>query len=316
MKLSNGEESTTTKVWDTLVASKDGNLERLKALVEECPGLVYAQYNYTPPIHFAVREGHIELVNFLLANGALDPRYITYPFKDTLVTIAEDREHFEIVELLKEYLQNPEMHKFQGDNGEILYNKSAEMDEFQKVVDGGNMDAVQRMLQNNRDLVKEPTLFWGEGVLMMPAKDGNLGLVKLLMQYGARVPTISKWGRFYYFKHYDVAVYLMQNGMDPNHTTWHAVNLLHDMAQEADLKKAELLLQYGANINAIDDEYQSTPLGFAVRWGNYEMVDLLLSHGADPNLSGAQWSAPITWARKKNHGAIAEKLIKSGAKSN
>src|SRR5215216_894076 len=87
MKLSNGVVSTTEKVWDILVASRNGSLESVKELVNECPELIYAQYNYTPPIHFAVREGHLDLVKYLLENGALDARYRTYPFLDDLFTI-------------------------------------------------------------------------------------------------------------------------------------------------------------------------------------------------------------------------------------
>ena len=80
MDLSNGVVSTTAKVWEILVASRDGNIDKVKELVNDCPELIYAQYNYTPPIHFAVREGHLDLVKYLLDNGAHDPDYKTYPF--------------------------------------------------------------------------------------------------------------------------------------------------------------------------------------------------------------------------------------------
>ncbi len=49
-------------------------------MVDECPELIYAQYNYHPPIHFAVREGHLDLVRYLLRNGAHAPDYRSYPF--------------------------------------------------------------------------------------------------------------------------------------------------------------------------------------------------------------------------------------------
>ena len=45
------------------------------------------------------------------------------------------------------------------------------------------------------------------------------------------------------------------------------MTLLHDMAHEGDIPKAMLLLDHGADINPIDEEYQSTPLGMAARWG-------------------------------------------------
>ena len=51
--------------------------------------------------------------------------------------------------------------------------------------------------------------------------------------------------------------------------------ILHDMAQNGNIEKAELLLKYGAKINSVDQEYQSTPLGMSVRWGHVEMVNYL-----------------------------------------
>lgn len=35
MEIANGVISTTTKVWDILVASRDGNIEAVKKLVDE-----------------------------------------------------------------------------------------------------------------------------------------------------------------------------------------------------------------------------------------------------------------------------------------
>src|SRR5262249_5424389 len=138
-------------------------------------------------------------------------------------------------------------------------------------------------------------------------------MLELLIRHGARVPDISKWGRYYYFKHYDIAAFLMDNGMNPNHMNWHHVTLLHDMAQEGDIAKARLLLDHGADINAVDEEYRSTPLGLAARWGRREMVAFLLERGADPGKSGAPWATPLAWAIKKGHPDIEADLRQAGA---
>ena len=82
-------------VWCMLRASWEGDLERVKALASRRPALIRREYNYTPPIHFAVREGHPELVRYLLDQGA-DPTHSTYPFRDSLLTMARDHEHDEI----------------------------------------------------------------------------------------------------------------------------------------------------------------------------------------------------------------------------
>ena len=309
MTLSNNVVSTTTKVWSILVASKNEDLETVKKMVDECPELIYAQFNYTPPIHFAVREGHIDLVNYLLDQGAHDPNYRIYPFNDSLQTIANDREYKEIEFLLNKYAANPSLQKYKGDNGEIHYNRTELQQEFEKAVYKNKFRRVKAILNEHPELAKDETYFWSEGILLFAAKENNKKMMELLMSYGARVPHLLKWTQFYYFERYDSAVYLMEKGMNPNTMSWHHVTLLHDMAQKADLKKAELLINYGADINPIEEEYQSTPLGMAARWGQTEMVEYLLKKGADPNKSGAAWSTPLAWARKKGHHEI-EKLLK------
>jgi ankyrin repeat protein len=82
------------------------------------------------------------------------------------------------------------------------------------------------------------------------------------------------------------------------------------MAQKGHVEKAELLIKHGAWIDPVDEEYQSTPLGVAARWGQTEIVEYLLSKGADPNRSGDSWSTPIQWARKKGFSEIEKILLK------
>jgi uncharacterized protein len=77
---------------------------------------------------------------------------------------------------------------------------------------------------------------------------------------------------------------------------------------EAIIAAAELLLAHGANIDAIDEEYRSTPLGVAARRGQLAIVELLLEHGADPTAAGAPWATPLAWAEKKSHPDVARML--------
>jgi ankyrin repeat protein len=105
----------------------------------------------------------------------------------------------------------------------------------------------------------------------------------------------------------------MDNGMNPNHMNWQHVTLLHDMTRRGNIPKARLLLDHGADINAADEEYRSTPLGLAARWGHAKMVAFLLERGADTNKAAAPWATPLAWARKKGFRIIASDLERAGA---
>lgn len=313
VSLSNNIISTNTKVWEILVASKNGDVDYIKRMADECHELLYAQYNYTPPIHFAVREGHEELVNYLLSQGAHDPSYKIYPFGESLQMVAEDRGYHTIARQLRDYAADGSIKKYTGENGTIDFNYSESQQAFQYAVHHDDFAATERILKLHPEYALDDTYSWGEGILTIPAQHRNYTLVNLLMQYGAKVPVILKWAQAYYFKFYESAVFMMEKGMYPNTMSWQQVTLLHDMAQKGFIDKAILLLKYGADINPVDDEYQSTPLGTAARWGHIEMVQLLLSHGADPNKAGAAWATPLAWARKKGHTEIAANLLQAGA---
>lgn len=308
MKLHEGAVSTTTDVWNMLTASRDGDLDRVKDLAQGCPALLTCQYDYTAPLHLAVREGHIDLVRYLVEQRALDPTYRNHPFLEPLVTLADDRNYSEIAELPRRGLDNPELTREWGDTGGIERATDETRRRFQGLVDKNKQAEVEALLKERPELALDEDAFWGEGILCMPAKSGDREMLELLMRYGARVPNLSKWGARYYFKHYQVAVFLMENGMNPDHMNWRRFTLLHDMAFTGDVRKARLLLDHNADINAIDEEYQSTPLGYAAHWGKRDMVALLLERGADPNKSGAPWSTPLAWARKKRHVEIESDL--------
>ena len=178
MVLSNGFVCTTTKVWQALTAAYEGDLMKLKELISLNLDLAYAHYNYTPLIHFAVREGYTDMTKYLLSLDAYDLGYKSYPFLDSLETIAADRSDNEILSLLQDYRTTPDVPKFINDNALIDYNRMEHEAHFEKAVDDEKIDDIERMLKRHPELARNETFFWGEGILMMPAKTGKINVLE------------------------------------------------------------------------------------------------------------------------------------------
>ncbi len=72
---------------------------------------------------------------------------------------------------------------------------------------------------------------------------------------------------------------------------------------------AAALLDAGARTDVRDELLQSTPLGWACRWGRVELVKLLLKRGADPVEADASPAfTPRAWAIKMGHAAVVSAL--------
>jgi hypothetical protein len=313
VRLHDGVQTTPAEVWSMLSAALDGDLERMRALVGACPSLVRCDHNYMPPLHLAVREGHLDVVGFLASHGAVNPNHVTYPYNEKLVIVALDRGFFEIARLLEEHVRSGDTGRSDDESGEIQYGLSPDLHRLQNLVSANALAAVEAILETRPELAQSPLAFSAEGILSIPANRRNRSMIELLLRYGARVPDVCKWGRAYYLKHRDIAALLLEHGMNANQMNHHHTTLLHDMAWEGDAGKAVLLLDHGADIDAVDEEFRSTPLGLAARWGRHELVVLLLERGANPNLSGAPWATPLAWARKKAHERVEAMLTAAGA---
>ncbi len=86
---------------------------------------------------------------------------------------------------------------------------------------------------------------------------------------------------------------------------------LHYALERQCIKSVELLLLYGVPINARDDDSR-TPLMAAVENG-FDVSDLLLNHGADPDLADLFGETPLHVAARKNNAAAVRALLRAGA---
>jgi ankyrin repeat protein len=103
---------------------------------------------------------------------------------------------------------------------------------------------------------------------------------------------------------------LVQDPVQVNHLGRTA---LHAAAQGGNTEVAALLLELGADPNAIEITHANTPLHTAVRWGQAAAASQLLAAGADPEALDNDGLTPLALADMDGHEDVVAVLIRQGA---
>lgn len=205
--------------------------------------------------------------------------------------------------------------------------------------ENGNSIMTEMLLQAGAD----PTipLLSGETIVMTAAQNGNAAVVRALLEAGAdpnaavtRDQTALMWaaGR----GHAEAVAALLDHGADvharslvrsqlvksekeqdsnPAYKFWvdqGGNTALMFAARAGDLRSAQLLVQGGSDVNAVS-AFGNSPAIMAIHGGNAELLEFLLSSGADPESAASGHTALHDAVLRGNLDAV-NVLIAHGAK--
>lgn len=110
-----------------------------------------------------------------------------------------------------------------------------------------------------------------------------------------------------FFRHPDVALFLIESGADVNARAENAQRVapVHAAAAACDHATMRLLLERGADPNA-QQQLDYTPMHGAASRGDIEMAKLLIEHGADPHAKASDGQTPADAARNHDHDEFAD----------
>lgn len=299
-------------LWETILAAATGDAEGLSTLVARDPTLASEAYWYTPPLHFAVREGHLAAVRVLLDAGA-DPAGEGI-LGDDLFTTARDRGHDEIARVLEAAAGRRAR---TAPAGAVAPDPPIHL-----AAAADDVDGVRRLLDAQPDLVHLGDRKGGTPLHRAVAASARRA-IELLLDRGADVHALHGRGVG------DAAGYAPADFQPIDVALW----------KRGDLETARLLVARGAacdlavaaalgdrvRVTALLDEdpgriRQARPggtraLSAAVRFGHEEIVRLLLLRGADPTWpeDGAPRGAALYFAARAGHRAMVELLLDHGA---
>lgn len=301
-------------VWNALTASDDGDVDTLRRLVERDPRLSRAEYWYTPAIHFAVREGHLETVQLLLDAGA-DPEWNGL-YDGSLIVMAHDRGHPDIAGLLEEARNR---------GGRVL--AGSDTHPIHAAVTRGDTREVRRLLDVDPSLVNVGNEI-GASPLHRAVGGGVHELAALLLDRGANVHAILSSARglaggfWTDLQAIDLAIW---HGRRPGDRRM--IRLLLEHGATCDLTVAAALGDIERVRRMLDAEPQRIretrpsgrrPLAAAIEAGHDSIARLLLERGVDPN-----WGEPtapkgraLQTAASAGKRELVELLLACGADPN
>jgi ankyrin repeat protein len=302
--------------------------EIAKMLIEVDPDLEACGYHGQPVLHLAAGTGWKDVVELLLAKGAVAcaeadnvSAYMALPS-----WYARNVGHNDVADFLKPYedecssciaeliqsfrsgnlaaFENqlhaaPELLRYHDRAGNTLLHLAAQ---------AGRREFVDYLLSSGADPVWHGR--FGHTLLQSAIKGGNVDLVKLFLQYGndPNDIDINKQTALFYASNIEIAKLLLDYGANVN-----AVNIVRlTPVMVVPIPVAEYLLANGAKLTP-SVEGGETPLHHATINGDKARIELLIAHGADVNTPGFGKETPLS-AASNGHPDIAELLKRHGAK--
>ena len=152
--------------------------------------------------------------------------------------------------------------------------------------------------------------------LLDAAYYGHVKVVENLCTGGANMNTQNSygWTPLYcaaYNGHTKTAAYLIGEGVDVNFPMMEGMAALHIAIENGHSEMANLLIRAGANLNSTDQSL--TPLHLAGRHGIPELIMPLIDAGADRDAQAHDGSTSLHEAAISSHLTVVDLLLESGA---
>lgn len=265
--------------WPLLSAAYEGNLETVKRMLDDDPTRVKAQYAYYEPLHFAVRGGSLPMVELLLRHGAhpAAPGWSRLG-DETPLAKARYRRRSDMAALIEQAAATAP--PYQWPPTRPFTPERQRRYDFE-IACGYNPD-----IDLVRDTLKDHP-GWATLGLYEAIHHDRMDITLLLLQAGGEPNGFMPFACWltplmhtlrYPQPRWAMAGLLLDHGVPVSGTNGLGMTALHIVVAFGTIEAAKWLLDRGADPNAIEPEFSSTPLGWAARWDRHDMTELLLAY--------------------------------------
>ncbi|MBT3266019.1 ankyrin repeat domain-containing protein [Candidatus Poribacteria bacterium] len=289
--------------YDLSVAIHLRDVPRVRELLGANPGLATqldsSQRSY---LFDTARTGQLDIAELLLELGADPSASETLAPQGCALHEAAARDHLEMVRVLLEHGADP--------NGNVDSSGDAMFISVWDHPDGPEGVAVRSLLSEygaetppydrtveelKQALETSDDSVYDEQFVSSVFDQRDAELFRLLMSKHADATRLLPFVGSRYPGSSECIEIMFELGADANASNWMGKTWLHFAADRNDIDAARVLLEHGADINAVEAEHGSTPLAEAAKKGHVEMVSFLMERGADPNVQPELWARSATF---------------------
>ncbi|AVP88001.1 hypothetical protein phytr_10740 [Candidatus Phycorickettsia trachydisci] len=233
------------------------------------------------PLHEAIKKNKIKEVDRLLQEAGDDEAKIISisrinKFQQNALHLAAAEHNAAILELLLDANPTPYVLNAQDENGKTPLHYATRDEKSTK--------CAELLLRKRADINARD--FLGNAALHLALKDKDFGMLKFLLSSKANI---------------DI----------PNGSNYSPLRIAYMQGNEEMIR---ILLNGGANPNAICDNRDNTLLHINSERNDLSQVQFLLSKGADPNICNKLGYAPLRIAHMQGSGEMMGLLLNNGAK--
>ena len=303
-------------MWALIQACASGDLDTVHALIARDPSLARSHYDYRKPLYFAVRENRIDVVRFLLEH---DRNPLDLWVDDGPIEIARDRGYTEMEQLLTDTLDTTFNASPKGEPVALALQEH-DLKRMRELLDA------QPALVDRGDTRSNQPIHWATMTRQLDAIDELLRRgadINAQRMDGARPIHLTN-GDYFHRGWRDVP---RNWPVTPPHVMAHlkargAFIDLPTACHTGDIDRARELLREDRSLANTIGEHEGyylgagAPLSNAAAVGRMDVVQLLLDHGADPNLPEEQYAPKgkaLYAAVYHGHYEIAKLLLERGA---
>ncbi|HYN06199.1 MAG TPA: ankyrin repeat domain-containing protein [Vicinamibacterales bacterium] len=305
-----------TDVWALFQASAAGDLRTVQALIAKDRSLARAHYDYRKPLYFAVRENRVDVARFLLEH---DANPLDLWVDDNPLEIARDRGYAAMERMLTDTLER----KFNASpKGEAvaLALRNHDLKRMREL-----LDAQPELVRKGDSRSNEP-IHWATMTRQIEAIDELVRRgadINARRMDGARPIHLTN-GDYFYRGWRDVSrLWPVTPAQVMAHLkTRGALIDLPTACHTGDIARVRELLRQDPSLANSVGEHEGyylgagAPLSNAAAAGRMDIVQLLLDHGADPNLPEEQYAPKgkaLYSAVYHGYYEIAKLLLERGA---